>query len=566
MSYRDGRYWIVFNGEIYNFLAIRKELEVLGHSFNSHSDTEILIAAFAQWGETCIQRLRGMFAFAIYDRGDNSSALPSLFLARDRFGIKPLYYAVLGSAFVFGSEIKGLLASGMVSRQVDRQSIWQYLSLGSIPQPNTILAGVKALLPGHTMKIRLPLDIRTTQYWDIVENSNRTFPDAKILSREDALQGLRSLLEEAARLHLISDVPVGAFLSGGIDSTAVVGLMSKVSGLPIKTYAVGFEGQSQQQNDLVWAEIAARSFGADHTEVIVTGADVARQYDDMVRAIDQPSLDGTNTYLVSQAARRSVKVALSGLGGDELFAGYAHFKQIATAARWDSRLRWLGQDGKRWLLGNIPGRLLPHKETLLKERPWRYATLRNLSGEEEKSQFINRSLMQGLKPTSLVDLYHQWLRPELDAVSETSYVELQGYLANTLLRDVDAMAMGNSLEVRPLLLDHVVAEFAFALPSHLKLGNKENKPALVNAIRDLLPEAIIRREKVGFELPLVEWLSGPLRQRALSAFSSSSARDIFSPEFLRQTMNQLVAQQRPPLALWAYLMLVEWLTAHGLSL
>jgi len=566
MSYREGRYWIVYNGEIYNFRELRRQLETLGHEFVSNSDTEVVLAAYAQWGESCVETLRGMFAFAIFDRGNGGSIPPVVFLARDRLGIKPLYHAVQDGVFVFASEVKGLLASGLVSRQIDRQAVWQYLALGSIPQPRTILAGASALMPGHVMTVRLPLDVSSRRYWDIADDSERSFPHAGTITAEDARRTLRSLLEDATRYHLVSDVPVGAFLSGGIDSTAVVGLMSRASVHPIRTFSVGFESQSGRQDELAWARTAARAFGTDHAEIVVTGQSVAGQYDALVHAIDQPSLDGTNTFLVSQAAGKSVKVALSGLGGDELFAGYPHFGELATAARWDARLGRLGSAGRKRLLNALPGRLVPTKSMLRLGRLGRYATLRRLCSDGQRADWVNADFMDGVEGVPLEELYGGWLRPERDVVAETSYVEVKGYLANTLLRDVDAMAMGNSVEVRPLLLDHVVAEFAFGLPARLKLGAGENKPALVGAVRDLLPEAIIRRTKAGFELPLAEWLSGPLRERARSTFSSSIAARIFSPGFLGRIADQLSSQGRTTNALWAYLMLVEWATAHKLEL
>ena len=566
MSYREGRYWIVFNGEIYNFRDLRRQLESLGHSFASASDTEVVLAAYAEWGEKCVEALRGMFAFAILDRGNDSSSPPTLFLARDRIGIKPLYYSVHEGKFVFASEVKGLLASGLVSRQIDRQAVWEYLALASIPQPRTILSGTTALLPGHVMTVRLPLDIRIRRYWDIAENSIRTFPDAGAISAEDARLKLRELLEQATRYHLVSDVPVGAFLSGGIDSTAVVGLMSRASPHRIKTYAVGFESQSGRRDELAWARTAARAFDTDHTEVVITGDSVAAQYGALVHAIDQPSLDGTNTFLVSQAAGKDVSVALSGLGGDELFAGYPHFAKLASAARWHARLGRLGPGGRRRLLRAVPRRLAPDKNLVQMESVSRYSTLRRLCSEEQRADRANVEFLGGLERMPLESLYRPWLRPERDVVAETSYIEVSGYLVNTLLRDVDAMAMANSLEVRPVLLDHVVAEFAFALPARLKLGAHENKPALVGAVRDLLPEAIIRREKSGFELPLTEWLSGPLRERARAAFSSAVATRIFSPGFLSQVADPLSAHGRPSYALWAYLMLIEWATAHKLDM
>jgi asparagine synthase (glutamine-hydrolysing) len=525
----------------------------------------VLVAAYAQWGQKCVERLRGMFAFAILDRGDGASAPPTLCLARDRLGIKPLYYAIRDGVLVFASEIKGLLASGIVSRRIDRQAVCQYLALGSIPQPRTILADASALMPGHVMNVDLSLEIDVRRYWDIADDAARSYPAAETMTGEEARLALRALLEDAVKCHLLADVPVGAFLSGGIDSTAVVGLMSRATGRAIKTFSVGFVSQSGQPDELEWARMAAHSFGTEHTEVIVTGRDVADRYDALVHAIDQPSLDGANTFLVAQAAGQSVKVALSGLGGDELFAGYAHFRQFAAAARWDPCLGWLGPAVRKRLLGALPARVLPEGHPLALERLDRYARLRNLSDDDPGLSRVSAAFMEGVDGVPVRELYRPWLRPGLDAIAETSYVEVQGYLANTLLRDVDATAMGNSLEVRPVLLDHPVAEFAFALPARLKLGKRENKPALVSAVRDLLPEGIIRRRKMGFELPLTEWLSGPLRERALAAFYSSVAVAIFSPQYLAGAAQQLSVQGRPKLALWANLMLVEWLTAHNLQ-
>lgn len=562
MSYADGRFWITFNGEIYNYREIRLQLEAKGHHFVSNSDTEVLIAAYSQWGENCVDRFRGMFAFAIYDRDARSSEDTLLFLARDRLGIKPLYYALKDKVFSFATEIKGLLASGQISRKIDRRAIWHYLSLGSIPQPQTILADVKMLMPGHFMKISGSREIKISRYWDIAESSQKEFPNTDRLTVVEAHSQLRGLLENATQLHLIADVSVGAFLSGGIDSTAVVGLMSRAARERIRTYSVGFTSQQHKSDERKWARIAAQRFETDHTEVIVSGEDIARQYDDIIHAIDQPSLDGTNTYIVSKAAGESVKVALSGLGGDELFAGYPHFKQFLDASRWDQRLRWLGPVAKKNLLNHLPRRIVPNRSLLLLDRVERYVTLRNLCGNSQKSDLIRIGFLQPTEQDVLVEIYRPWLRSELDVVSETSYVEVQGYLVNTLLRDVDAMAMANSLEVRPVLLDHKLAEFVFALPSRLKLSQTMNKPTLVGALGDLLPDDLVHRAKMGFELPLLEWLSGPLQDRARSAFSSQVAKAIFSPRFLQQTTDNLRAKQCSSIAVWAYFNLLEWLQTY----
>jgi len=533
MSYADGRYWIVFNGEIYNFAELRRELEAFGHRFVSHSDTEVILAGYAQWGEEVVQRLRGMFAFAIYDRAD-----ASLFLARDRFGIKPLYFTTRGSTFLFASELKALLASGMVERRLDPMAFWFYLSLGSVPQPHSALAGVEMLPAANVMRVQRDLKYSTRRYWDL----GRTPP--LDLAPAEATRRLRELLEEATRLHMVADVPVGAFLSGGIDSTAVVGLMTRASGQRIRTFSVGFaDGDGSVTDELAWARLAAQRFDSEHTEVVVTGEDVAAQFDHLVRALDQPSLDGTNTFLVSQAAARELKVALSGLGGDELFAGYPHFARLHRAARLSPASA---------LLRHLPGRFVRDRELIAAAPAERYATLRNLADDDEKRAIVNAALDM---KTPLAALYAG--ARGRDSVAQTTYIETRRYLADTLLRDADAAAMAWSLEVRPVLLDHKLAEFAFALPAALKLGTI-NKPLLVDAVRDLLPPELLSRRKTGFELPLQSWLVGPLRERALDAFSSQTARTLFAQSFLDDTARTLRERRRPSLRVWAYLMLVEW--------
>ena len=555
MAYAGGRYQIVFNGEIYNFAALRQELEALGCAFESRSDTEVILAAYAAWGAQCVERFRGMFAFAIFDRERQL-----LVLARDRFGIKPLYFAKRNGVFLFASELKGLLASGLVEPRLDHEALWGYLSLGSMPQPRSALAGVTMLEPATSMIVRRDGTFESTRYWDVADASSRLRDDLRGIDAGSAAKRLRELLDEATRLHMIADVPVGAFLSGGIDSTAVVGLMSQASGQRIRTFSVGFDEATGVVDERRFARISAERFNTEHTEVVVNGNEVAEHFDDLVRAIDQPSLDGTNTFLVSRAAGKSLKVALSGLGGDELFAGYAHFRRFHRGAAWD---RWLGSNTlRRRALRKVPGRFVHDRELLTATLPERFAMLRVLSSDAEKSQLVSRQFAA----TSLAARYEPLMRNALDSVAQTSYVELRRYLVDTLLRDADAMAMASALEVRPVLLDHVVAEFAFALPAALKLNDRGNKAVLVDAVRDLLPPELLQREKTGFELPLQSWLIGPLRDRARGAFPSDTARTIFAEPFLRATLDDLAARRKPSLRIWSYMMLIEWMRMYGVTL
>jgi asparagine synthase (glutamine-hydrolysing) len=555
MSHAAGRFVIVFNGEIYNFRELRDELAALGHRFVSNSDTEVVLAAYAEWRERSVDRLRGMFAFAIWDREAAGPDDTALFLARDRFGIKPLYICRSAGALLFASELKALLATGLVERRLDREALWSYLSLGSIPQPRTAIAGVEMLPAGHIARVRKHGGVEIARYWDLVEASSSLRREIGSIDRTSAVARTRQLLEEATRLHMIADVPVGAFLSGGIDSTAVVGLMTRASGQRIRTFSVGFDDSGNVTDEREWARLAAKHFDSEHTEVVVTGALVSDQFDHIVSSIDQPSLDGTNTYLVSQAAGRELKVALSGLGGDELFAGYEHFRRFKRASSFNS---------VRHLARYVPGRFLRDRNLIAADLPSRYATLRNLAEEFEKNTILNPDLLRDMARVPLAKLYEPLLRGELDSLAQTTYVETSRYLADTLLRDADAMSMAWSLEVRPVLLDHELAQFVTALPATMKLG-EINKPLLVDAVRDLLPPELLTRKKTGFELPLQHWLTGALRDRAIRAFSSRSAREVFSQSFLKGAVDALHQRRRQSIRIWAYLMLVEWLEAWDVT-
>lgn len=566
MSYRGGRLQIVFNGEIYNFCELRSQLELLGHRFSSRCDTEVLIAAYDEWGKECVRKLSGMFAFAVLDRGATDRDEAKLFLGRDRLGIKPLYYSMVDGVFIFASEIKALIASRLIARTVDRQAIWQFLSLGSSPQPRTILADVSMLKPGHVLSYTTRSGVRIERYWDIVTDSRKEFPNTGSCCVQEISQRLRGLLEDATKRHLTADVPVGAFLSGGIDSSAVVGLMSQYSDSRIRTFSVGFDSEHSGHDELRWAKIVANRFDTDHTEVVVHGNEVAECFSDIILAIDQPSLDGTNTYLVSRAAGESVKVAVSGLGGDELFAGYSHFRELATVARMDRLLLWMGKYAREKLLSLCPGRFLGNKALYLMERSQRYETLRSLCDDESKRQLLASSFFGNSPISSLSSVYAEWTSRKLSEDEELTYVEMQGYLTNTLLRDVDAMSMAHSLEVRPVLLDYRVAEFAFSIPMRMKIDRSTNKPILVNAVKDLLPEAIVSRQKRGFELPLREWILGPLRERALSTFSSRTSRSLFSKAFLDEVVSQIRRREQVSYRVWAYLVLLEWLDMHDCEL
>lgn len=362
MSDATGRFWIVFNGEIYNFQGLREDLKNKGYIFRSQSDTEVILHGYCEWGEEVVHRLRGMFAFAIYDRGPqfgpgpghkkHSGDGPELFLARDRFGIKPLYWCSKDGQFAFASSLTALLLTNLTERRMDPQAFWDYLSVGSVPPPLTMIKDINALEPAHTITVSRS-SFKVSRYWDL-----RDAPDLPHdLTYVDAQAQFKELLEESTRIHTIADVPVGAFLSGGLDSSTQVALMSAQSPYPLKTYSVGFAPTPGMINELPYARLVAEAFRTDHTEVVLDGKTVVDEFDRVIQVMDQPSTDGLNTYFVSKAARQGVKVALSGLGADELFAGYAHFSRFAALPRWAGE--GISNEAGDTLFGLhwIPGRL-----------------------------------------------------------------------------------------------------------------------------------------------------------------------------------------------------------------
>lgn len=563
MADPQGRYRIIFNGEIYNFGALRAELESHGHVFSTGTDTEVLLAAYIRWGAGCLDRLRGMFAFAVWDSGrikGTRMAEPSLFVARDRFGIKPLLYAYVDGVFCFASELRAILASGLVPRTVSRQSVWDYLSLGSVVQPRTILSHAAALPAGCWLRIIPGGSPQIQRYWDIAEAAR---PVA--IGEQESTRELRRLLDDAARAHMIADVPVGAFLSGGLDSTAVVGLMSQFVSHPIRTYSLGFETRHQRYSELQWAKVAADRFGTDHTEVVITDDEVKGEYDRLIDAIDQPSLDGTNTYFVSRAARCGVTVSLSGIGGDELLAGYPQFRGFVRAERLAPRGLRINADIHA-LERFMPRRIARALEFVTASPMERYATVRRLMTEREKERSTSAAFRAGFEPMSLAANYAEKLRSELGTVAQVSYIELTGYMVDTLLRDVDAMSMAHSLEVRPVLLDHPLAEFAFGLPGELKISGTETKKIFRDAVRDLVPEEIGSRTKKGFALPLGEWLAGSMRSRAVDALESSEARAVFDRGFLQEAKSAVATGRLTDSRLWAYVVLLDWMSRNGCEL
>lgn len=595
----DGTVAVILNGEIYNYRELRDQLWDRGHTFTTRSDSEVIAHAYEEWGADCVHHLQGMFAFAVLDQryaGNGQAA--TLFLARDRLGIKPLYYyqenSSLGllleeweskflkseatatntggrrnSQFLFASEVRTLLASGAVPRRVSKSAVQSFLLFGSVSEPETLVEGVFSLPPGHRMKVRLGAELsvsRPESYWDAgraAAQNGHSMPDLKQAKIE-----VRARLEASVRRHLIADVPVGVFLSGGIDSTALAALASReVSG--VHTFTVAFpEGEF---NEAAIARRTAHTFGTQHQELLLTGDDMLAELSDAVGALDQPSIDGINTYFVSSAARQvGLKVALSGLGGDEVFGGYSTFQRTPHFQRIKS-IGGMVPDGLRAAMASVvtsdgfaPG-----------DAARKIAALWNEPQSLPDAYFFSRTLftppqvgtlLRGGEAPANELLWWDWLSASaqqartLDAFTAVSCMETQSYLVNTLLRDTDSMSMAHSLEVRVPFLDHELVEYVTRLPEALKLRKGTPKALLISSLADLLPKEVVNQEKRGFTFPWAQWLKGPLKkniQNGLSEFSPALEQTLDIREVKDVWKNYLrghTSWSRP----WSLYVLNEW--------
>ncbi len=530
MSAAGGGLWIVYNGECYNFPALRQELEKQGHSFSSQSDTEVVLRLYQQHGDGFLTMLRGMFALAIYDRRQGPGR-ERLLLARDHLGIKPLLHAETPHGLVFASELKALLASGLVAPEIDPEALRLLLTMGSVYQPHTMLKGVSALPPGHKLVIDRQ-GRRLERYWSMAQDLSAQVAG---LPYGEQVELVADALEQSLRMQLVSDVPIGAFLSGGVDSSYLVGLMAAAKGQRVKTFSVSFLAEGAHIDESPEAERTARLAGAEHTNVPITGGQVRDNLEHFIRALDQPSVDGLNSYFISWAARQAVTVAISGTGGDELFAGYPWFAQMMQF----NQARQAGGLKRLWarLTGNGNSGAQEHGDFLTA-----YALTYQIFGPEGAAVMLapelrapakaGRGLSQDLAPLDLL--------ASGDPVQRTTALCLGGYTGNQLLRDIDAVSMAHSLEVRVPFLDAPLLSLALSLPPEAKIGRVApsldpvqatyrecgNKRILIDAgvKRGLLPPEIDCQPKRGFALPFDPWLRGPLREVMQDALSSRSVR------------------------------------------
>lgn len=533
MHNRDGSVWIVYNGETYNFQEERSLLEAKGHRFESHSDTEIVLRMYEEYGDDFLLRMRGMFALAIHDKRKGQGR-ERLLLARDQLGIKPLLYCRTEKHFLFASELRSILASGLVERQVDPEALRLLLTFGSVTQPRTMISGVKMLLPGHRLILENGSE-RIEQFWRLGVGRRAEVAE---LPYPELVKLVRDSLEESVRLQMVSDVQLGAFLSGGVDSSLLVALMARNSSHRIKTFSVGFEAEGASMDESGEAERTAKFVGTDHQRVVVTGVQVREHIHRIAGALDQPSVDGVNSYFVSLAARQAVTVAISGTGGDELFGGYPWFITMVANAQRDlnrpirSRLESVVSSIARMQTFDslaCNGRLGRKIQALRNLNGFvpRYARIFQIFGACGAVRFLSPKMRSmsiiGREPAFDISLADEL--PKAAPLERVSALCLRGYTQNQLLRDIDAVSMAHSLEVRVPFLDPILTDLALSLPREAKLGSLVGVPnpetasyrdtgtkrVLVDAGMGLLPPGMDRQAKRGFDMPLDTWMRGALR-------------------------------------------------------
>jgi asparagine synthase (glutamine-hydrolysing) len=554
----DGSVVIIYNGEVYNFAPIMEELKRAGHTFRTRCDTEVIVHGWEEWGERIVDRLNGMFAFALYDRNKQC-----LFLARDRLGKKPVYYTTLPNGrLLFASELKSLLVEPTVSRKLDPQAVEEYFALGYVPDPRTIFEGVHKLPPAHTLLVERGAKTLTPRaYWDVA------FKPVAVRSEADVSAELVERLREAVRIRLMSEVPLGAFLSGGVDSSATVAMMAGLSDKPVNTCSISFG--DPQFNESEYARSVAQRYHTNHREEQVDSDDFDL-LDALARVYDEPFADSSAipTYRVCQLARKHVTVALSGDGGDESFAGYRRYRWFMN----EERVRRVLPDAVRVPLFGLAGRLYPKIDWAPKVLRAK-ATLEAIGRDSVSgyfhgvsiipdrlrlplysSQFLNQ--LQGYRA---IDLFHHHAKraPTSDPLSLMQYIDMKTYLPGDILVKVDRAAMAHSLEVRVPILDYTFMDWVSGLPPELKLRGQEGKYIFKKSLKPYLSDDILYRSKMGFAVPIAKWFRKELRERVRTAVTGDTLRGtgLFDGPALERLVSEHQSGARDHSApLWALMM------------
>ena len=563
MLNEDGTVCVVYNGEIYNFMELAEQLKAKGYSFRTRCDTEVILYAWMEWGEQCVEHFRGMFAFAVYDQKQQS-----LFLARDRLGIKPLFYSILpNNQLVFGSELKVIKAHPELPRELNPQSVEDYFALGYIPEPKTIYKGVFKLSPGHTLLLKrgeaVPVSVtsKTKEYWDV------PFNVAEISSEEALQKDLLKHLKEAVDIRMVAEVPLGAFLSGGVDSSAVVAMMAELQDDPVNTCAIGFD--VKQFNETEFATKVAERYKTNHFEETVDSDDFDL-IDELAALYDEPYADSSAipTYRVCQLAKKRVTVALSGDGGDENFAGYRRYRWHMNEEKLRSRLPlWFrrpvfGFLGRIYPKADWAPKFLRAKSTfqsLARNSVEAYMHSVSLAKEDQRDALFSNNLKQQLDGYSAVNTFNEYAEraPTDDPMSLIQYIDIKTYLVGDILTKVDRASMAHSLEVRVPLLDHKFVEWISSLPPKYKLKGREGKYALKKSLESHLPHDVLYRPKMGFGVPLANWFRGPLKERLRSRIVEGGLANtgLFNQQYLEKLVSQHQSGARDHSAvLWSLLM------------
>jgi asparagine synthase (glutamine-hydrolysing) len=575
---------VIFNGELYNYRDLRERLALCGHRFATQSDTEVLVHAWEEWGEDALTELRGMFAFALLDLRERYATAPILFLARDPLGIKPLYYTQTPEGFAFASEVRALLASGAVPKRLSQDAVTAYLLFGSVSEPVTLLEGMFSLPPGHRMLLHVPERRRTPRarpWWDPTVSPAARDPQ-KPRDFPSATKKLRPLLEDAVRAHLIADVPVGLFLSSGLDSGAIAALAAQAR-TGIESFTLTFPGSAFDEAEL--ARLAAKRFKTKHTEVPLSGESAVARMDEALGALDQPTMDGINTYFVSWAAKQvGLKVALSGLGGDELFAGYPTFADTPRLSRLIKSAWFVPMPVRRMTAPLVAalaerqgspdaGRKAAAAWAYPDALPHAYFFTRTLFPPGQIERIIESRFRPSTVNADGVTLEPTWLgwlertadeARKMEPVAKVSWLEMRTYMASTLLRDTDSVSMARSLEVRVPLLDTPLVEFVESLPDAARRRPGAQKALLVEALGDLLPQEILAQRKRTFTLPWEEWLRGPLRARIEASFADPAPplAGYLRPGGVRSVWTDFLAGKTTWSRPWSLYVLHEWCRQH----
>ena len=557
---------LVVNGEIYNYLDLKKELESIGYSFTSSSDSEVILHGYIHWGEKVFKKLRGMFSIAIHDDRQKK-----IILARDRIGIKPLYYQIdENNKLVFSSEIGSLMSSNMTSRSINRNALYAYLFLGYSPQSMLLIDGIKSVEPGTIMTLDAG-GVKKSKFWNMSEIAMNS-----IFSDQDLVLKVREILERSIQLHTQSDVPLGVFLSGGIDSTLIAGLLSK-NHSKVKTLSVGFEDGDSKLNELRLASKTAEYFGTEHSEFVLSGQAVKERMPNIIRHMDSPTFDSINTFIVSEMAKKSgLTVALSGLGGDELFGGYPIYNSFSKYSNlipvWNKMPRTI----KELLISSM---MLASNNGDRRNKLKRLSDVSNIdqlySVARSNSwttdiQSLFSSEKESLSKHSLANLFELFSQKDQD-FNYWKYLqhnEIKNYVGWRLLRDTDSMSMAHSLEVRVPLLDDELLNFVLSLKPGWEKNLGWPKKLLIESTKDILPEHILNKEKQGFQLPMEVWIKNELRFYIDEIFSDSAIkkRGLFDPKSMKNLLNRFDSDQANYTEIWKFVVLELWMQEHNVSI